>query len=64
MSTNVADESFIGAMISECNRAVRALANVAAAVALQRAGKAAAVQKQDGLFAFGEALLERGAESI
>ena len=64
VAANVADKAFVGAVVGECDGAVRALADMAAAVALQGAGEAAAVEKKDGLLAFCETLLEGGAEAI
>ena len=60
----MADEALIGAVVGECDGAVRAGAGMAAGVALQRAGEAAAIEEKDGLFALREALLEGGAEAV
>ena len=64
VTADVADESLIGAVVGEGDGAVRALAGVAAGVALEGAGEAAAVEEKDGLLAFFEALFEGGAESV
>lgn len=64
VAADVADEAFIGAVVGEGDCAVGALAGVAAAVALERAGEASAVEEEDGLLPFFEALLEGGAESV
>ena len=61
---NMADKALISAVISEGDGAVRALADVAAAMALQGAGEASTVEKKDGLLTFFEALLKGGAESV
>ena len=64
VAADVADEALIGAVVGEGDGAVRALADMAAAVALQGAGEAAAVEEKDGLLAFFEALFEGGAEAV
>ena len=58
MPADVADKPIGGTMESKGDRAIRAFADVAATGADQRRGKAAAVQEEDGLLAFGEAGLD------
>ena len=64
VATNVANEAFVGAVVGEGDSAVRAFADMAAAMTLQGSGEAAAVEEEDGLLALFEALLKGGAETV
>ena len=64
VAANVADQALVGPVIGEGDGAVRALTDVAAGGALERAGKAAAVEEEDGLLAFFQPLFEGGAELV
>lgn len=56
VAADVADEAFVGAVVGKGEGAVGAVDDVTAGVALERAGKAAAVEEEDGLLAAFEAL--------
>lgn len=64
MAANMADEAVVGAVIGEGQRTMRAGADVAACRALKRAGKAAAVEEEDGLFAAFEALVNGHTQGV
>ena len=64
VAADMADQPFIGAVVGECDGAVRAGAGMAAGMALQRAGEAAAVEEKNRLLALREALFKSGAEAV
>lgn len=64
VAADVADEPFLGAMISEGDGTVVALNGVAAGRALEGAGEAAAVEEEDDLFVLFKAFVDGGAEAV
>lgn len=64
VAADVADEALVSAVVGEGDGAVGAFTGMAAGVALEGAGEAAAIEEKDGLLTFFEALFEGGAEAI
>lgn len=64
VAADVTNQALIGAVIGKGDSTVRALAYVAAAVALQGAGEATSVEEEDGLLSLFEALFKGGAEPV
>ena len=64
MATHVADESFFCAVVGQRDGAVAALTDMATGGALQRAGEAAAVEKEDDLLALRELGLHAAAQRV
>lgn len=64
VTTNVTDESFLRAVVGERDGAVIALDDMTAGRTLKGAGEAAAVEEEDDLLIFFEALIDGGAELV
>ena len=64
MPADVADDARGGAVKGEADGAVRALADVAAFLAEQRGGEAAAVEEKDGLLLFREPVIDGSDKSL